>query len=182
MGVYSNLFGVFSGLHWPQFSFKDLAKDISVSLGEVSGRLIWGLTKDGRTFSEIYSLLEGINGYTVFDNLPSVTEKVFKGIGFALMGLDVIEAGYDSYRSGHSLGQGTINMALTAGKNILVYNVSTAVTTAAGTWVGAKLGASLGVYAGPVGLVIGAVAGAAVGLVIDEFGDVIIDWVVGWFD
>ena len=34
----------------------------------------------------------------------------------------------------------------------------------------------------PIGFAIGAVAGAVVGWVIDEFGDVIIDWVVGWFD
>ena len=40
----------------------------------------------------------------------------------------------------------------------------------------------VGSYAVPVGFVIGAVAGAFGGWVIDEFGDVIIDWVVGWFD
>ena len=40
----------------------------------------------------------------------------------------------------------------------------------------------VGSYAGSVGFVIGAVAGAFAGWVIDEFGDVIIDWVVGWFD
>ena len=28
----------------------------------------------------------------------------------------------------------------------------------------------------------GIVAGATVGWIIDEFGDVIIDWVVGWFN
>ena len=30
--------------------------------------------------------------------------------------------------------------------------------------------------------VIGVIAGAAIGWLIDEFGDAIIDWVVGWFD
>ena len=180
--AHSTSFNVFSGLRWPQFSFKDLVKDFSVSFGEVSVRLFWGLTKDGRTFSEIHSLLEGINGYTVFDNLPSTTGKLFKGIGIGMMGLDVVEAGYNSYQSGHSFIQGATNVVLTAGKNYLVYTASTAFTTAAGTWVGAKLGASLGVYAGPVGLVIGAVAGTLAGFFIDECGDVIIDWIVGWFD
>ena len=109
-------------------------------------------------------------------------QKIFKGIGFGLMALDVIETGYYSYQNGHSFGQGAPNVDLTAGKNILVYKVSTGVSTAVGTWAGAKLGASLGSAAGPVGFAIGAVAGAVVGWAVDEFGDVIIDWVVGWFD
>ena len=40
----------------------------------------------------------------------------------------------------------------------------------------------VGFFAGPMGLVIGAIAGTAVGWLIDEFGDAIIDWVVGLFD
>ena len=40
----------------------------------------------------------------------------------------------------------------------------------------------VGSYAVSVGFGIGAVAGAFAGWVIDEFGDVIIDWLVGWFD
>jgi len=177
-----NAFDFLKGLHWPEFSLGNLIKDFSLSLGEVFGRSIWGLTKDGRTFSTIYTLLEGNNGYTVFDNLPSITEKVFKRIGIGLMALDVISAGYDSYLANHSFGQGAVNVALTAGKNWLAYNASTAAVTAAGKWVGAKFGATLGVYAGPVGLVAGVAAGVLVGFFIDEFGDVLIDWVVGWFD
>jgi len=178
----SNAFGFLKGLHWPEFSFGNLAKDLAVSLGEVFGRSIWGLTKDGRTFSTIYTLLEGNNGYTVFDNLPSITGTAFKGISHLLMTVDVISAGYDSYLANHSFGQGALNVVLTAGKNLLVYKASTAVATTTGMWVCAKYGATLGAYAGPVGLVVGAVAGTAVGFVIDQFGDVLIDWVVGWFD
>ncbi len=107
---------------------------------------------------------------------------MFKGIGFGLMALDVIEAGYYSYQNGHSFGQSALNVGLTAGKNILVYKVSTVVSTTVGTWAGAKLGASLGSAAGPIGFAIGAVAGAFAGWVFDEFCDIIIDWIVGLFD
>lgn len=156
--------------------------DTFISLGEVSSRIIWGLTKNGCTFLDFHYSAYGINGYTALDNLPSATAKIFKGIGFGLMALDVIEAGYYSYQNDHSFGQGALNVGLTAGKNILVYKVSTGVATAVGTWAGAKLGVSLGSAAGTVGFAIGAVAGAVVGWVVDEFDDVIIDCVVGWFD
>ena len=179
---YSNSFNIFAGLHLPQLNVKDLVKDTFISLGEVGYRIAWGLTKNGRAFLDFHYSAYGINRYTALDNLPSTSAKIFKGIGFGLMALDVIEAGYYSYQNGHSFGQGALNVGLTAGKNILVYKASTGVATAVGTWAGAKLGASLGSYAGPVGFAIGAVAGAIVGWVIDEFGDVIIDWVVGWFD
>ena len=179
---YSNSFNIFAGLNLPQLNVKDLVKDTFISLGEVGYRIAWGLTKNGRAFLDFHYSADGINGYTALDNLPSTSAKIFKGIGFGLMALDVIEAGYYSYQNGHSFGQGTLNVGLTAGKNILVYKASTGVATAVGTWAGAKLGASLGSAAGPVGFAIGAVAGAVVGWVIDEFGDVIIDWVVGWFD
>lgn len=176
--VYSNSFNIFAGLNLPQLNVKDLVKDTFISLGEVGYRIVWGLTKNGRAFLDFHYSAYGINGYTALNNLPSTSAKIFKGIGFGLMALDAIEAGYYSYQNGHSFGQGSLNVGLTAGKNILVYKVSTAV----GTWDGAKLGASLGSAAGVVGFVIGAVAGAVVGWVVDEFGDVIIDWVVGWFD
>ena len=179
---YSNSFNIFAGLNWSQLNVKDLVKDTFISLGEVGYRIAWGLTKNGRAFLDFHYSGYGINGYTALDNLPSTSAKIFKGIGIGLMALDVIEAGYYSYQNGHSFGQGALNVGLTAGKNILVYKASTGVATAVGTWAGAKLGASLGSAAGPVGFTIGAVAGAIVGWVIDEFGDVIIDWVVGWFD
>ena len=179
---YSNSFNIFAGLNWSQLNVKDLVKDTFISLGEVGYRIAWGLTKNGRAFLDFHYSGYGINGYTALDNLPSTSAKIFKGIGIGLMALDVIEAGYYSYQNGHSFGQGALNVGLTAGKNILVYKASTGVATAVGTWAGAKLGASLGSAAGPVGFTIGAVAGAVVGWVIDEFGDVIIDWVVGWFD
>ncbi len=179
---YSNSFNIFAGLNWSQLNVKDLVKDTFISLGEVGYRIAWGLTKNGRAFLDFHYSGYGINGYTALDNLPSTNAKIFKGIGIGLMALDVIEAGYYSYQNGHSFGQGALNVGLTAGKNILVYKASTGVATAVGTWAGAKLGASLGSAAGPVGFTIGAVAGAVVGWVIDEFGDVIIDWVVGWFD
>ena len=159
-----------------------LSKGTFISLGEVASRIAWGLTKNGRAFLDFHYSAYGINGYTALDNLSSTSAKIFKGIGIGLMALDVIEAGYYSYQNGHSFGQGALNVGLTAGKNFLVYKASTGVATAVGIWAGAKLGASLGSASGPIGFVIGAVAGAAVGWVIDEFGDVIIDWVVGWFD
>ena len=179
---YSNSFNIFAGFNLPQLNVKDLVKDTFISLGELGSRIAWGLTKNGRAFLDFHYSAYGINGYTALDNLPSTSAKIFKGIGFGLMALDVIEAGYDSYQNGHSFGQGALNVGLTVGKNILVYKASTGVATAVGTWAGAKLGASLGSAAGPVGFAIGAVAGAVVGWVIDEFGDVIIDGVVGWFD
>ena len=179
---YSNSFNIFAGLNWTQLNFKDLLKDIFASLGEVGSRIAWELTKNGRAFLDFHYSAYGINGYTALDNLSSTSAKIFKGIGIGLMALDVIEAGYYSYQNGHSFGQGALNVGLTAGKNFLVYKASTGVATAVGIWAGAKLGASLGSASGPIGFVIGAVAGAAVGWVIDEFGDVIIDWVVGWFD
>lgn len=149
---------------------------------EVLERVILGLTKNGHAFSDFHYVAYGINSYTLFDNLPSTIGKIFKGIGFSLMTLDVFEAGYNSYQSGHSFGQGALNVGVTAGKNYLVYKVSIGVTVSFGTWSSTKLGASLGSFAGPVGLVIGAVVGTAVGWFIDDFGDEIIDWVVGWFD
>ena len=184
--VYSNSLNIFAGLSMPQlFSKKslcDLAKDFSVNIGEVLGRVIWGLTKNGHAFSDFHYAADGINGYTLFDNLPSTSGKIFKGLGIALMINDVFEAGYNSYQNGHSFGQGALNVGLTAGKNYLIYKASIGITTSVGTWAGAKLRSSLGSFAGPVGMVIGAIAGTAVGWLIDEFGDAIIDWVVGWFD
>ena len=179
---YTNSFNVFAGLNWPQLNAKNLVKDTFISLGEVGSRVAWGLTKNGRAFLDFHYSAYGINGYTALDNLSSTSSKIFKGIGIGLMALDVLEAGYYSYKNGQSFGQGALNIGLTAGKNILVYKASTGVATAVGTWAGAKLGAYLGSAAGPVGFAIGAVAGAAVGWGIDEFGEVIIDWVVGWFD
>jgi hypothetical protein len=179
---YSNSFNIFAGLNWPQFNALDLTKDIFTSLGEVGSRIAWGLTKNGRAFLDFHYSAYGINGYTVLDDLPSTSANIFKGIGIGLMALDVMEAGYYSYQNWHSFGQGALNVSLTAGKNILVYKTSTGVATAVGTWAGTKLGASLGSAAGPVGFAIGAVVGAAAGWVIDEFGDVIIGWIVGWFD
>ena len=176
---FSKSFNIFAGLHWPQFNAKDLFKDTFISLGEVSSRIIWGLTNDGRSFLDFHYSAYGINGYTALDNLSSTSAKIFKGIGFGLMALDVLEAGYYSYQNGYSFGQGALNVGLTTGKNILVYKASVGVTTAVSTWAGAKLGASLGSAAGPVGFVIGVVAGAVVGWVVDEVGDLIIDWVVG---
>ncbi len=136
----------------------------------------------GGALSDFHYSAYGINGYTTLDNLPSTSTKIFKGIGFGLIALDVIEAGYYSYQNGHSFGQVVLNVRLTTGKNILVFKAATGVAITVGTWAGAKFGSSLGSAAGPVGFAIGAVAGAAVGWIIDEFGDVIIDWVVGWFD
>ena len=185
-GGYSNSFNIFAGLGLPQlFSSESLisfSKDFSISISEVLGRVIWGLTNNGRAFSDFHYVSDGINGYTLLDNLPSTSAKIFKGIGVGLMALDVLEAGYYSYQNGHSFGQGALNVGLNAGKNFLVYKVSTGVTTAVGTWAGAKLGASLGSSAGPVGLVIGAIAGTGIGWLIDSFGDEIIEWIVGWFD
>ena len=174
----NNPTGVFNG----NTIILNIVKDVSLSIAEVADRMYWGLTKDGRTFSTIHSLLEGVNGYTVFDTLPSKSGKIFKNIGIVFAGLDVAEAVWKSVQSGHSFEQGAINVALTAGKNFIAYKASTFITTAAGTWVGAKLGASLGVYAGPIGLAVGAVAGAAVGIVIDIAGNWIISGVVGWLD
>lgn len=179
---YSNSFNIFTGFNCPQFNALDLTKDIFISLGEVGSRIAWGLTKNGRAFLDFHYSAYGINGYTALDNLPSTSAIIFKGIGFGLMALDVIEAGYYSYQNGHFFCQGALNVVLTAGKNILVYKASTGVATAVGTWAGAKIGASLGSCAGPVGFAIGAVAGAVVGWDINEIGDVIIDCAVGWFD
>ena len=183
---YSNSFNIFAGFNCPQLFSKEslvnVLKDFSTNIGEVLGRVIWGLTKNGRAFSDFHYVVDGINGYTLFDKLPSTIEKIFKGLGIALMINDVFEAGYNSYQDGHSFGQGVLNVGLTAGKNYLIYKALIGITTAVGTWAGAKLGASLGFFTGPVGLVIGTIAGTAVGLLMDEFGDAIIDWVVGWFD
>ena len=179
---YSNSINIFAGLNWPQLNANDLIKDSIVSFGEVGSKIAWGLTKNGSSFLDFHYVADGINGYTALDNLPSTSEKIFKGIGIGLMALDVLEAGYYSYQQGQSFGQGALNFGLTTGKNILVYKVSTRVATAAGTWAGAKFGASLGSAAGPVGFAVGTVAGAFIGWIIDGFGDVIIDWVVGWFD
>ena len=182
LGGLSNSFNIFDGLNWPQLNFVDLTKDVLVGFSEVVDRLVWSLTKDGHAFSTYHYVADGVNGYTLLDNLPSTSAKIFKNIGIGLMFLDVLEAGYYSYQNGHSFGQGALNVGLNAGKNILIYKVSTRVTLAVGTWAGAKLGASLGSFAGPVGLVAGAVAGAGVGWLIDSFGDEIIEWIVGWFD
>ena len=179
---YSNSINVFAGLNVPQFSAVGLVKDAFISIGEVGSRIIWGLSKNGRSFLDFHYSAYSINGYAALDNLPSTSAKIFKNLGFGLMALDVLEAGYYSYQNGHSWGQGALNVGLTAGKNFLVYKASTCVATAVGTWAGAKLGATLGSAAGPVGFGIGAVVGALVGWVVDAFGDVIIDWVVGWFD
>ena len=103
-------------MNYPKFNALDLTKDIFSSLGEVGYRIAWGLTKNGRAFLDFHYSAYGINGYTALDNLPSTSAKIFKGIGFGLMALDVIEAGYYSYQNGHSFGQGALNVGLTAGK------------------------------------------------------------------
>ncbi len=179
---YSGNINIFAGLHYPQFSLTDLLKDSLISFGEISSRFFWGLSKNGRSFLDFHYSAYGINGYTALDKLSSTTANIFKGVGIGLIALDVLEAGIYSYQNNHSFEQGFLNVGLTAGKNYIVYKVSTGVASAVGTWAGAKLGASLGSAAGPVGFLIGTVVGAGVGWVIDEFGDVIIDWVVGWFD
>ena len=47
---------------------------------------------------------------------------------------------------------------------------------------GSKLGVTLGSFAGPAGMIIGAAAGFVAGYIIDEFGDIIIESIIGLFD
>ena len=174
----SNSFNI-SNLNLSQINAKNLIKDVSIGLGEVMSRTVWGLSKYGSDFLDFHYSAYGINGCTALTMLPSTSARIFKGVGIALMIIDVFEAGYYSYQNGHSFAQGAVNFCLTAGKNALVYGASQSVTISLGAWAGAKLGASLGGAAGPVGLFFGALVGAGVGWLIDEFGDVIIDWIVG---
>ncbi len=83
----------------------------------------------------------------------------------------------------HLLHRGASSFTLTAVKDIGIYYASAKVASVVGGYIaGSKLGTVLGSWAGPAGMIIGATAGIAVAYVIDEFGDAIIDWVVGLFD
>ena len=91
--------------------------------------------------------------------------------------------GNNSVQQGYSFAQGATSFALTAAKDVGIYFASIKVASAVGGYIaGSKIGAALGSWAGPVGMIIGAVAGFLIAYVIDEFGDAIIDWVVGLFD
>jgi RHS repeat-associated protein len=172
----------FSRFAFPTLSFNSLLKNSLLSLSEVSGTLSFSLTNHGLAMIDYHRIFDGIDGFTTLDNLPHPVNKLFKYVGVGLMAIDTIGAGIESYYSGHSFGQGTLNVILTGVKNYAVYQVGSYVTTAVGTWAGAKLGASIGSLAGPVGLAVGVVSGAFIGYVIDEFGDAVIELIVGWFD
>lgn len=171
-----------SGFTFPTLNFISLIKNTLLSLSEVSGTLSFSLTKHGRAMIDYHRIFDGIDGFTTLDNLPHPVNKMFKCVGMGLMVVDTISAAIESYYSGHSFDQGALNVLLTGGKNYAVYQVGSYVTTAVGTWAGAKLGASIGSWAGPVGLAVGVVSGAFIGYVIDEFGDAVIEWIVGLFD
>jgi len=172
----------FFGLLNSQHSSIELLKDLFLNIGEAFGRVIWGFTKTGKDFLDYYRIFDGVDGFTVLNKLSSPSAKFFNRLGFALMALDIVSAGFDSYFAGHSFEQGFVNVGLTIVKNIIAYKISIAVTNAVGLWIGTKLGATLGSWAGPIGMLIGAVAGAIVGYFIDTWGDAIIDWFVGIFD
>ena len=172
----------FNEFVFPTLSFNSLLKNTLLSLSEVSGTLFYSLTSNGQVMIHYHQIFDGIDGFTILDNLPHPVNSLFKRLGVTLAVIDTFSAGFDSYNSGHSFGQGVLNLALTGGKNYMVYRTGTYVTAAVGKWAGAKLGASIGSWAGPVGMVAGVTIGTVVGYLIDEFGDAIIDWIVGWFD
>ena len=178
--TFSN--GFHLGFSFPSLSFNSLLKNTLLSLSEVSGTLFYSLTNNGKVMINYHQIFDGVDGFTVLDNLPHPVNSLFKALGITLSLLDTVSAGFDSYNSSHSFGQGALNVALTAGKNYMIYKAGAYVTTAVGTWAGAKLGALMGSWAGPVGMVVGVTIGTVVGYLIDEFGDAIIDWIVGWFD
>lgn len=178
--TFSNSFHL--GFSFPSLSFNSLLKNTLLSLSEVSGTLFYSLTNNGQVMINYHRIFDGVDGFTVLDNLPHPVNNLFKGMGITLSVIDTFSAGFDSYNSGHSLGQGALNVALTGGKNYMVYKTGTYVSAAVGKWAGAKLGASIGAWAGPAGMVVGITMGTLAGYLIDEFGDAIIDWIVGWFD
>ncbi len=163
-------------------NYNKLLKNALLSLSEVSGTLFYSLTNNGQVMIKYHQIFDGVDGFTTLNSLPHPVNNLFKGLSIGLSVVDTLNAGFESYNSGHSLGQGVLNVALTGGKNYVVYKASTYVTTAVGKWVGTKLGASIGSWAGPVGTVVGVAIGTLAGYLIDEFGDDIIDWIIGCFD
>ena len=117
MAGYSASFDIFDGISWSGLfstdSFKSLAKDAFLSFGEIINRVMWGLSEDGRAFSEFHFAAYGIDGYTLIDNLPCNIGKIFRCIGFLCMIVEVVRAGYDSYKSQHSFAAGFLNVNLT---------------------------------------------------------------------
>ena len=170
------------GFIFPSLSFNSLLKNTLLSLSEVSGTLFYSLTNNGHVMINYHQIFDGVDGFTVLNNLPHPVNNLFKGMGITLSVIDTVSAGFDSYNSGHSFGQGVLNVALTGGKNYMVYKTGAYVTAAVGKWAGAKLGATIGSWAGPAGMVAGVAIGTVVGYLVDEFGEAIIDWIVGWFD
>lgn len=186
MAGYSASFDIFDGISWSGLfstdSFKSLAKDAFLSFGEIINRVMWGLSEDGRAFSEFHFAAYGIDGYTLIDNLPCNIGKIFRCIGFLCMIVEVVRAGYDSYKSQHSFAAGFLNVNLTIIKNLLVYGVSIYVTKSVGIFAATKLVQCIGsAAAGPVGYIIGAIAGTIACWIVDYICDSVIDGIVDLF-
>ena len=113
---------------------------------------------------------------TALSNLRSPLGKISKGIGFALIALDLGVNIYNSIRKEYSWAQGITSFVLTAAKDIGVYFLSATIASAVGKKIGAWIGGTLG---GPVGLILGAGIGFAVGWLVDTLGTMFIDWLIG---
>lgn len=133
-------------------------------------------------FIDFHYAAYGISRYNSLEALKSPLGKTASFISFGLIVADVGLDIYNSVQQGYSFGKGLTSAGLTLGKDLGVMYVSSKVGGLAGAFVAAKLGASIGSWAGPVGLVAGTAIGFGVGYVVNEFGDIIIDEILSWFD
>ncbi len=165
---------------WTEYA--TLALDIFSSVASALETAIWGLSADGKAFSDFHYAAYGINRFTSLDELSSPLGRACRRIGKVLIAADFGISIYNSIQQGYSFTQGATSLGLTAARDLGIYFASQAATKIVGTWAGGKLGGALGAAAGPVGIVLGVIAGMAVGYIIDEIGNMVIAWVEGLYD
>ena len=158
------------------FNYITKGIDFTATFAPLIENAIWGLTKNGKAFLDSFYVSDGIDSVTALSNLRSPLGKISKGIGFALIALDLGVNIYNSIRKEYSWAQGITSFVLTAAKDIGVYFLSATIASAVGKKIGAWIGGTLG---GPVGLILGAGIGFAVGWLVDTLGTMFIDWLIG---
>ncbi len=157
--------------------FQHIAKgiDFAATVVPVIENAIWGLTKNGKAFLDSFYVSDGIDSVTALSNLRSPLGKISKGIGFALIALDLGVNVYNSIQQGYSWAQGITSFVLTAAKDIGVYFLSAAMAVAIGKKIGAAIGGTLG---GPIGIIVGSVLGMLLGAAVDWLATNFINWIV----
>ena len=71
------------GFIFPSLSFNSLLKNTLLSLSAVSGTLFYSLTNNGHAMINYHQIFDGVDGFTVLNNLPHPVNKLFKGLGLS---------------------------------------------------------------------------------------------------